>query len=85
MHKARVLIKGFAQVENVITLQLPEDVLVEALQRLPEKRRRALSRRLMETETLKPRWVPAADLGRLIGLVSLGGDAVQDTEALYND
>ena len=69
---------------KVIALQLPEDVLVEALRRLPEDRRRELLRRLMETEALKPRWVPAAELGRLIGLVSLGGDAVQDTEALYN-
>ena len=70
---------------KVIALQLPEDVLVEALRRLPEGRRRELLRRLMEAEALKPRWVPAAELGRLIGLVSLGGDAVQDTEALYND
>ena len=70
---------------NVIALQLPEDVLVEALRRLPEGRRRELLRRLMEAEALKPRWVPAAELGRLIGLVSLGGNAVQDTEALYND
>jgi hypothetical protein len=79
------LIKEIAQVENVITLQLPEDVLVEALRRLPEERRRALSRQLMEAEALKPRWVPVANLGRLIGLVSLGGDAVQDAEALYDD
>lgn len=70
--------------ENVITLQMPEDVLLEALGRLPEGRRRALLRRLMESEALKPRWVPVAELGRLIGLVSLGGDALQDTEALYN-
>jgi len=72
-------------VGKVIALQLPEDVLVEALRRLPEGRRRELLRRLMEAEALKPRWVPAAELGRLIGLVSLGGDAVQDTEALYDD
>lgn len=69
----------------MITVQMPEDVLIEALQRLPEGRRQALLRRLMGSEGLQPRWVPVAELGRLIGLVCLGGDAVQDTEALYND
>jgi len=69
---------------SMITVQMPEDVLVEALRRLPEGRRRAILRQLMGLEGLKPRWVPVAELGRLIGLVSLGGDAVQDTEALYN-
>ncbi len=69
---------------SMITVQMPEDVLIEALRRLPEGRRRAILRQLMGLEGLKPCWVPAAELGRLIGLVSLGGDAVQDTEALYN-
>jgi len=76
--------KEAARMGSMITVQMPEDVLVEALRRLPEGRRRAILRQLMGLEGLKPRWVPVAELGRLIGLVSLGGDAVQDTEALYN-
>lgn len=83
-YKAKVIDKEVARMGSMITVQMPEDVLIEALRRLPEGRRRAILRQLMGLEGLKPCWVPAAELGRLIGLVSLGGDAVQDTEALYN-
>jgi hypothetical protein len=65
--------------------ELPEDKLVEAFRRLPPHRRIELLRKLQSTETLQIVGAPVSTLKALTGVVSLGGDAVADTEAMYDD
>ncbi len=63
-----------------VTLELPEDVLVQALKRLPSARRQQLLRQV-EAEALPVvRVVPAAELDKWTGLISVGGDALEDSE-----
>jgi hypothetical protein len=66
-------------------LELPEDKLVEAFRRLPPYQRVELLKKLQAAEGLQLVKVSASTLEPLTGVVSLGGDAVTDTEALYDD
>lgn len=67
-----------------LELDLPEAKLLEAFRRLPAQRRAELLDRLQALHTPKLRTVPASRLYALTGLISLGGDALADTEAIYN-
>jgi hypothetical protein len=66
-----------------VTLELPENVLVQALRRLSPARRQQLLHQL-EDETLPVVHVlPAADLDRWTGLIAVGGDALEDSRHVY--
>ncbi len=70
-----------------VTLELPEDVLVQALKRLPLTKRRQLLRQVEAEAQALPvvRVVSAAELDKWIGLVSVGGDALEDSERVYGE
>jgi len=68
----------------VIPLEVPETKLVEAFRRLPPQRRAELLDKLRALREPELRTVPASRLYALTGLVSLGGDALVDTEAIYD-
>jgi len=67
-----------------LELELPETKLVEAFRRLPPRRCAELLVRLQALGESELRTVPASRLYALTGLVSLGGNAVADTEAIYD-
>lgn len=67
-----------------LELELPETKLVEAFRQLSPRRRVELLSRLQALREPELRTVPASRLYALTGLVSLGGNALADTEALYD-
>ncbi len=67
-----------------LELELPEAKLVKAFRQLSPRRRAELLGRLQTLREPELRTVPASRLYALTGLVSLGGNALADTEALYN-
>ena len=68
-----------------IPVELSEVELIEAVRRLSPRRRADLLDKLEALREPVVRAVPAKRLYDLTGLVSLGGDALADTEALYDD
>jgi hypothetical protein len=70
-----------------LEVALPEAKLIEAFRRLPPARQVDLLDKLHQLQTPsgpRLRTVPASRLHALTGIVSLGGNAIADTEALYN-
>ncbi len=67
---------------STIMLELPDEVLLRALRRLPMRRRKELLRKLEEPVTPMVKGVQAVELDRLIGLIAVGGDALEDSERL---
>lgn len=67
-----------------LELEVSEAKLIEAFRRLPPQRRAELLDRLRALGEPELRTVPASRLYALTGLVSLGGDALADTEAIYD-
>lgn len=65
-------------------LEVPETKLIEAFRRLPPSERVRLLEVLRALCEPALRTVPASRLHALTGIVSLGGDAVADTEAIYD-
>ena len=76
--------KQVASVVIPIELKLSEANLIEAFHRLPSGRQAELLDKLQALREPLLRTVPANRLYDLTGLVSLGGDALADTEALYD-
>ena len=70
---------------NVLPLELPDELLIEAMRRLPPARRRDLLNKLQELTKPVLHPVPAAHLDALTNLISLGGDAVEDSERLHDE
>lgn len=68
-----------------LELELSEAQLIEAFRRLPSRRRAELLDKLQALREPALRTVPAGKLHALTGLVSLGGDALADTEAIFDD
>lgn len=68
-----------------ITIQLPEEVLIEALQQLSPERRRQIFQQL--DENLEPDVVPLSPnaLDGLVGIISVGGDALVESEQIYDE
>ena len=67
-----------------LELELPETKLVEAFRRLPPQQRAELLRRLQSISETELRAVSSTRLYEMTGLVSFGGDALVDTEAIYD-
>jgi hypothetical protein len=68
-----------------VTLELPEDVLLAALRKLSPARWRHLLVELDRPPAFTLRTVPATELDKLTGLIAVGGDALEDSERLYDD
>lgn len=72
----------------MISLELPEEALVAAIRKLsPAKRKRVLKALQNDIDTPFIRLIrlPAKSLRRLDGLISVGGDALIDSERFYDD
>jgi hypothetical protein len=67
-----------------LELEVPETKLVEAFRRLPARQRVRLLKVLRALCEPELRTVPVSRLYPLTGIVSLGGDALADTEAIYD-
>ena len=80
----RNLTKTEETASGAIPVELSEAELVEAVRRLSPKRREDLLDKLQALREPVVRGVPADRLYDLTGLVSLGGDALADTKALYD-
>jgi hypothetical protein len=68
-----------------ITIQLPEEALIEALRQLPPARRRKLLQQVVDPPTVEVVSLPAAALDQWIGLISVGGDALAESEQIYDE
>ncbi len=68
-----------------ITIELPEEVLIEALQKLSPERRRQLLEQVNEEPKLKVVTIPARDLQELTGIIAVGGDALIESEHIYDE
>lgn len=68
-----------------ITLELPEDVLVAALRKLPSWQRREILREFQGDLGPAIRTVPASELDKWTDLLAVGGDAQEESEDLFND
>lgn len=67
-----------------LELELPETKLVGAFRQLSPRRRIELLSGLQALREPELRTVPVSSLYALTGLVSLGGNALADTESLYD-
>lgn len=70
---------------ETIAVELPEDVLIEALKRLPKAKRDQILQRLEEESETPVRARPASEMLKWTGVISIGGDALLDAEKLYDD
>lgn len=72
----------------MISLDFPEEQLINALRRLsPTKLRQVIAALQTEPTTQAIRLVPVSSLNlrKLNGLLALGGDALLDSERLYDE
>lgn len=70
---------------ETIVLELPEEVLINALRQLSPIRRRWLLDQFDADGEVVPHGVAADDLDNWTGIVAVGGDALTESEQLYND
>lgn len=68
----------------LVELELPEAKLIEAFRCLPSGRQSDLLNKLQRLCKPILQTASASQLYGLTGIVSLGGDALTDTEALYD-
>ncbi len=68
-----------------VEVELSEAKLLEAFRRLRTPQRVNLLAQLRQLEKPELRTVPASRLDALTGLISLGGDALLDSERVYDD
>jgi len=65
---------------NDITLKIPSELIMKILRRIPGNQLRELQEKIQGE---KVRSVPAGNLLKLAGIASIGGDAVKDTEEVW--
>jgi hypothetical protein len=66
-----------------VTLELPDNVLIQALKRLSPARRRQLLYQLEDEASPAARVMSATELDKWTGLIAIGGDALEDSRRLY--
>jgi len=66
-------------VQQDIVFRLPLEIIMEILRRIPQRQLKELQNRFKEDV----KSVPAERLLKLTGIVSIGGDAVSDTERVW--
>lgn len=69
---------------GTISMQIPEELLIDALMQLPYKKRLEIWRKVHEVTKIELRCLKAEKLDKITGLVSLGGDAVRDSEKVFD-
>lgn len=69
---------------ETILLELPEEILLKALRQLSPDRRRWLLSQIDENKIVL-HGVSAIDLDDWTGLIAVGGDALTESEQLYDD
>jgi hypothetical protein len=70
---------------TTITIQLPEEVLIEALQQLSPERRQEILRQVDEKQRPQVATLPIEALYKLTGIVEIGGDALIESEHIYDE
>ena len=68
-----------------VTLELPDNVLIQALKRLSPARRRQLLYQLEDEASPAVRVISATELDKWTGLIAVGGDALEDSGRLYDE
>jgi hypothetical protein len=74
-----------------ITIQIPEEALIEALQQLPPERRRQILQQVSGEPVSKPVSkiiavpLPANVLQEITGIIAIGGDALIESEQIYDE
>jgi len=67
-----------------LELELSDTKLMDAFRRLPPQQREELLRKLQSIRETKLRVVSSNRLNEITGLISLGGDALENAEAIYD-
>ena len=70
---------------DTITVELPEELLLQALRQLSAERRQWLFNQIMLDPVPLPHGTPARDLDKWTGLIAVGGDSLAESEQLYDD
>jgi len=65
-----------------VLIKIPEETLLEVIRCVPQKDLERLIREVKGKVT--PVRVDAHELDMLTGIISVGGDAIEDTEAIYD-
>ncbi|MCC6455859.1 MAG: hypothetical protein IT328_12985 [Caldilineaceae bacterium] len=68
-----------------ITVQIPEEALIEALQQLSPERRRQILQQVDKKQRPQVVTIPADALLELKGIISVGGDALVESEHIYDE
>ena len=68
-----------------VTLELPDNVLIQALERLSPARRQQLLYQLEDEASPAVRVISATELDKWTGLIAVGGDALEDSRRLYDE
>lgn len=66
-----------------VSVKLPKRILLELLRRIPRKELEGLIQETKGKPQFEPVRVDPQSLDKLTGIVSVGGDALHDTEAIY--
>lgn len=68
-----------------VTLDLPKGEIVRILSQLSSEEREEIIRGVgKEYRELKPKFVPVEEVLKLKGIISVGGDALIDSERIYD-
>lgn len=70
---------------ETIVLELPEEILLKALRQLTPDRRRWLFNQIGVNNDVSPHGISATELDDWTGLIAVGGDALAESEQLYDD
>ncbi len=70
---------------GTIVLKLPENILLEALRQLSPLERRRLLQELGRDDTPSLKGVSAVTLDAWAGAIAVGGDALLESEQLYDN
>lgn len=69
----------------IVTLNLPKEEIGRILSQLSSKElERILKEAKIEYERLKPKFIPAKKILNIKGIISIGGNALIDSERIYD-
>jgi len=69
-----------------VTLDLPRGEIVRILSQLSSEEREEIIREVeKERGVLKPKFIPIEEVLKLKGIISVGGDALIDSERLHDE
>lgn len=69
-----------------VTLELPRGVIVRILSQLSSEEREEIMREVgKEHGVVKPKFISIEEVLKLKGIISVGGDALIDSERIYDE